>query len=102
MTIQADPDSARVRVSASIAHAPLERRSVVTLVLTGGELQAREAAARQIIAQLGANDAIPEPASAPPKPGLSGVFSVLLAAPEEPAPSAGSAYDEPFILAPIG
>lgn len=121
-----------ISLEASVSHAALARRTVVTVVLTGGDLVDREAAAHRIIAQL--QPPTPSPPPEPVPTGLSAVFALLASPPprqmppsppppavpprappvasptrqavqpkqKPPAADPPSAYDEPFILAPIG
>jgi hypothetical protein len=104
-----------ITLEASVTHTLLDRRSIVTIVLNGGDLQDREETARAIMAQL----APQYPLSVPDRPAaLTSVFALLSSpsvpsaqnltqarpSPQSPSQSSEpvSAYDEPFILAPLG
>jgi len=105
-----------ITFEASVHHTLLERRSVLTIVLHGGDREEREVAAQAILAQVAPQH--PPSAVARPPP-LTAVFSLLANPPvphvaesvpeavqsaamvlTDPAPI--SPYDESFILAPLG
>jgi hypothetical protein len=110
-----------ITLETSLNHTLLDRRSVLTIVLQGGDLSAREATATAIMAQLAPQYS----AGAPPRPAeLGAVFTLLakttapttdqlgsdLALPAhavaarpphaEPTEST-SPYDDVFVLAPL-
>lgn len=87
-----------ITLETSVSHGLFDRRSVLTIVLNGGDLTEREAAVRAILAQLAPQ--YPNPAADRPA-GLSPVFA-LLSRPEPPHAESASPYDDPFILAPLG
>jgi hypothetical protein len=93
-----------IQIETTVVHAPLTRRSVVTIVLQGGDLGEREAIAQAITAQVAER---PPPAPETTAPALSSVFAILsrptpLTEPKLlPNRITGPDYDEPFILAPI-
>jgi len=115
-----------ISLEANVTHTLLERRSIVTIVLHGGDLPEREEVARAIMAQL----APQYPVCVSDRPAaLTSVFALLSRPPEvadrndlarpvqanqtpaalalppnvqtEPTSEAVSAYDELFVLAPI-
>ncbi len=115
-----------IALEASVSHTLLERRSIVTIVLHGGDLPEREEVARAIMAQL----APQYPVCVSDRPAaLTSVFALLSRPPEAtggsdvamnvqanqaptpltfqaniqngPSSESVSAYDELFVLAPI-
>jgi hypothetical protein len=101
----------QIKMETSVVHPPLTRRSVVTVVLNGGDLKEREALAQNLLTWVGAQST---PAAEPIEPALSAVFALLAkqapATPDADALlpiSSGHAitplspYDEPFLLAPL-